>query len=72
MDKCVFIVIRPWSLNILVVTNMVKPETIFCLSMIDINYCAFYSGTLGWFAGRTFKIHSDKPDRLNCYVIFIV
>ena len=28
MDKCVFIIFRPWSLIVMVVTNTVKPETI--------------------------------------------
>jgi hypothetical protein len=69
MDTCVFIVISPRSLNIMVITNMVKPDTTCCLLMVDINDCVSYSVTLDWFAEGTFKIHSDTPDRLKCYVI---
>jgi hypothetical protein len=71
MDKCVFVIIRPWSFNIMVVTNMKKPVTICGLLTVDITDCVSYSVTLGWFAGRTFKIHCDTRDRLNRYVILL-
>ena len=46
-----------------------KTETICCLLMVYIPDSVSYSVSLDWFAGRPFKIHSDTPDRLHCYVI---
>jgi hypothetical protein len=68
MDKSLFIIIRSWSPSILVVTNMVKPETILVSLMVDITDCASYSIIVECFADRMFKNHSDTPNSLN-YVI---